>query len=281
MADASTVMTDDAMLDAPRPESWSTPVEINELSSAQGEDDPSVTDDQLQIFFGSVRPGGMGQEDTWVATRMSSSMPWEPPNPVTELNTSVSETTARVTGDGKTIFFASNRLSSTLDVWFSTRGSPVEVWSSPIRIAELSSGNADVSAAANSALTRLVMVTGASTAAETLYTSERPSTAQAWPAPTRIAELDDSSTSERDPWAPTPFAIYFTRADPIDGTSDIYVSRRTGVDEAYGAPVKLHGANLPTINDRDPWVSADERLLVFASDRSGVSQRLYYSTRLD
>ena len=50
------------------PVGWSAPVEITELTSGMGDDDPSLTNDLLEIYWGSRRTGGMGSEDIWVAT---------------------------------------------------------------------------------------------------------------------------------------------------------------------------------------------------------------------
>src|SRR5688572_22930516 len=78
----------DAQHDAPPivpdtpPGVWSAPVEIVELTSGFGEDDPSLTDDLLEIYFGSRRTGSIGAEDIWMASRASPADPWGTPTNV-------------------------------------------------------------------------------------------------------------------------------------------------------------------------------------------------------
>src|SRR4051812_28768819 len=66
---------------------WSTPVQITELADPDGADDPSLTGDLLEIYFGSDRAGSMTTgaaplEDIWVAKRASPTDPWGAPTNV-------------------------------------------------------------------------------------------------------------------------------------------------------------------------------------------------------
>ena len=79
-------------------ETLGAPVEITELTSGLGEDDPSLTADLLEIYFGSRRTGGQGFEDIWRATRSSKDAAWGTPENVTALNSSSAETTATFRG---------------------------------------------------------------------------------------------------------------------------------------------------------------------------------------
>jgi hypothetical protein len=261
---------------------WTAPTQIAELADPDGADDPSLTADLLEIYFGSHRTGSMGgiEEDIWMAKRASPTLPFGAPTNVADLNTINVETTPKVTPDGLKIFFASNRGGGATDIWVSTRGSRSVAWGPPGKIAEISTINPDYGAAGTDTLLHLVYCSGASPAQEQLFVSNRANTLALWGSPVAIAELDVASVSECDPHEPNAFAIYY--ATPYltgDGTYDIYRAARPTEGDAYGSRTAVSAINLPAFNDRDPWVSADEQTMVFSSDRGGVTYQLYQSTR--
>jgi hypothetical protein len=69
---------------------------------------PAVTADEREIYFTSTRPGSAGGEDIWVARRASPTASFDPPSAVAELNTSASDRTAWISGDGCEIYLTSN-----------------------------------------------------------------------------------------------------------------------------------------------------------------------------
>lgn len=259
---------------------WSTPTKLDELATAMGNDDPSLTDDLLEIYFGSPRAGGMGMEDIWFATRNSIAEPFGTPQPATDLNSTASETTMKITGNGKAIYFASNRAGMGHDIYFSTRTERDQPWSTPTKIDELSTSNGDWGPAAQTDQLRLVLCSGASPMEEALFVSTRASTGATWSTPAKISELDVTNISECDPWEPRSGVIYYGSdyLNGSDGTFDIYRASRTTSGDPYGNRTS-HSVNMPGINDRDPWVSADERTMVFTSDRDLVNFQIYITTR--
>jgi len=255
---------------------WGSPMEIAELNSGSGDDDPSLTSDLLEIYFGSDRSGGAGYEDIWRATRASPSAPWDSPQPVTELNSASAETTIKVSLDGLAIFFASTRgAGSDFDLYYSTRATRADAWKTPLSIAELSTVDGEYAPWPRNDLLRLIFCHGASVPDEALFISERGTATATWGTPKRINELDATNDSECDPMEPKADTLYFS-SNRAGGYYDVYVSHRGST--AWDTPTEVTTINLPSVNDRDPWVSPDERYLVFSSDRSGTD-RLYVSTR--
>jgi hypothetical protein len=272
----------DVRADADETAGWSTPTEITELSDPDGADDPSLTADLLEIYFGSRRSGSMGgiEEDIWMAKRLSPTDPFGTPTNVADLNTSSVETTPKVTPDGLKIFFASNRSGGMTDIWVSTRATRSAAWGPPGKIAEISTPNPDYGAAATDTLLHLVYCSGVSTAEEKLYVSNRANTLALWGSPVALPALDAPAVGECDPHEPNAFAIYYsTPYLAADGRYDIYRAARPAETESYGSRTAVSAVNLPGFNDRDPWVSADEQTMVFSSDRGGVTFQLYQSTR--
>lgn len=100
-------------------------VPVVELNSDQADARPSVRFDGLEIFLGSNRLGSLdGSLDIWVSTRKSNAAPWSPPINLGErINTESLELQPAVSGDGKTLFFASDRPggSGGLDLYVASR----------------------------------------------------------------------------------------------------------------------------------------------------------------
>lgn len=257
------------------PIGWSAPVEIAELNSGMGDDDPSLTNDLLEIYWGSKRTGGFGSEDIWVARRASPSDPWSLPANVTELNSSGTETTMKVTGDGLAMYFTSTR-NGNVELFFTSRLSRANPWSTPIQ-SSLTASNNDYGAFVQSNLRHVIFCSGDTVPSEALYAADRLDITSQWPTPTRVAELDESNVSECDPMEPSARRLYYS-SDRGDGTYDIYTAHRSSAADPYGSRTAFDAANVPGVNDRDPWVSQDEKLMVFSSDRTGGVDRLYITT---
>src|ERR1044071_9067602 len=87
------VITSAASLHAQKYSDWSTPVNlgsaINGTSSDQG---PSISKNELSLYFTSNRPGGFGGFDMYVSQRASVDDPWGPAiNLGSNLNTAFDE----------------------------------------------------------------------------------------------------------------------------------------------------------------------------------------------
>src|SRR2546425_8336215 len=72
---------------------WSTPVNVGPpLNTAYNDNYAVLSRDELTIYFTSDRPGGLGLEDLWFATRASVDSPWgEPRNMGAPINSSVAD----------------------------------------------------------------------------------------------------------------------------------------------------------------------------------------------
>ena len=255
---------------------WSTPVEITELTGFS-EDDPSLTDDLLEIYFGSRRTPTVGGEDIWMASRSSPTGAWKSPVSVSELNSGDTETTIRVTRDGLAIFFTRS-IQGNADIFFSTRGSRMDAWSTPQPISELNLTNdQEYAPFASTNLLRIIFCRGNSVANEALWVATRATNTAIWEAPNVILELNESAVSECDPIEIGDRVVYYSSNRA--GRYDIYRSERANAVDPYGPRVLVDGVNTSSFTDRDPWVSSDERYMVFASDRVGGDFRLYLSTR--
>lgn len=70
---------------------------------------PAISSDELTLFFGTDRAGGVGGLDVWQTTRAHPQDDWNAPAPVNEVNTSSSDLPSWVSGDGCRLYLTSNR----------------------------------------------------------------------------------------------------------------------------------------------------------------------------
>jgi WD40 repeat protein len=114
---------------------WSEPVNLGmTVNSACGEQTPTLSRDQLALYFTSNRRGGFGQDtpdgcqnttDLWVSRRASRDNPWETPvNLGTPVNTQFGEFQPDLSFDGRTLVFmaGAGRVGvGGFDIWITTR----------------------------------------------------------------------------------------------------------------------------------------------------------------
>jgi len=90
---------------------WGTPVHLGStVNSSYAERQPTISADDLWLFFHSNRPGGSGGEDIWLTTRATKEDDWGAPvNLGPAINTSVFDGHPSILADGSTLYFMSNR----------------------------------------------------------------------------------------------------------------------------------------------------------------------------
>jgi len=100
---------------------------IPELSDPTGTDQgATLRTDGREVFFFSTRSGGLGGADLWTSTRRSVHDAWSAPvNLGAPLNSAAAEQQPSLSGDGRTLVFASSRSGGFggTDIWMSTRTS--------------------------------------------------------------------------------------------------------------------------------------------------------------
>ncbi|HEV8535217.1 MAG TPA: hypothetical protein VGR87_05775 [Candidatus Limnocylindria bacterium] len=133
---------------------WQTPLNVGAgINTAFIDNAPAFleTDDGPQfLYFTSNRPGGPGDFDLYVSTRLSDGR-WGPASPIVELNTSANESRPAIRHDGLELFFQSNRPGSMFfDLWSAARGTTADAWSAPTNLGAPNGVSADVQPAISS-----------------------------------------------------------------------------------------------------------------------------------
>jgi len=237
-------------------------------------DDPSLTGDRREIYFNA-------SDDIYVATRASTSDPWGTATVVAELSTASFETTPEVSRDGLTMYLASDRPGGTgaTDIYVSTRATRTSPWSAPTELSALDSTTPD--GAAWVTPDGLIAVIGTDRKAGTdhdLYLAERTDPASPWPAPIEIAAVNSPTADWSPALSDDGLTLYFYSYR--SGGGDLYVSYRSSRASEFSSPNPIEGLTTE-YSEADPWISADGRHIVFATDRDhpGSGESLFEASR--
>jgi hypothetical protein len=143
------------------------------------------------------------------------------------------------------------------------------VCGSPQRVPELSSGYDD--APRPPALGETLMALSSKRHGSKyyqIYLAQRASADSAWGAPSQagLEAINSAEYQSADGFlAAEGLALYFSSTQA--GSSDLYVSRRSTLQAAFGAPQALADLNRGS-EERMPWVSPDGQKLYFVSNRA-------------
>jgi hypothetical protein len=250
-------------------------MEISELNILPVADDPTLTPDQLEIYFAAQTPGST-ESDIYRATRARATDPWSVPEPVVELNSLLSDGTPELTTDGLTLYFATKRASASDDIWVATRTALGAPWSQPVVVAELNSAASDVAPAALAGQLELFMSRRLNNNNE-IYRSSRGSPADVWGQPAEITELV-SPSFDSDPHASG------------DGLTIYWCSLRSGNSEIWRATRLAPGMPFmqlevvpelaSSLEEDDPWISPDGHAIYFSRGSDLASDaKLYVAYR--
>jgi serine/threonine protein kinase/Tol biopolymer transport system component len=119
-------------------EPWQPPVNLGmPLNTLHGEGAPCISHDGLTLYFGSGRPGGVGEWDIYASTREAIEASWgDPVNLGAVINSVSDESSPSITPDGLTLYFQSKRLGGEggVDLYVTTRSSPSNSWSPAVNL---------------------------------------------------------------------------------------------------------------------------------------------------
>lgn len=123
---------------------WSQPILEAALSTGSSDGAPFLDLTGTELHWNSNQTGSQGV-DIWRATRAAPGLPWNPPQPVTELNSSGGELQFSMTLDGLECFFLTtgwgNPGGANNSIYTATRSSSGSPWGTPTLVAELYNGN--------------------------------------------------------------------------------------------------------------------------------------------
>jgi hypothetical protein len=255
---------------------WSAIDPVSELSSPGIDDDPSLTGDMLELYYNSTRSGN---SDIWVAKRASIALPFDPPVAVTELSSPGDDTTPELSSDGLTLYFASDRAGGlgNNDRYVAKRATRMDIWSAAMHVIELSSTVSDESAYVDAAGTTVYFDSERAHGTEdTIFIATRLTESSPWSVPTVVVELDGAAEEENPFVDATELTMWLTEYT-VSARYDLSVTTRVTPTSRFAAIRRLDELNTSS-SELDPWVSADQRVMYFSSNRGGDFE-IYRATR--
>lgn len=264
---------------------------VGEVSSAGEDDDenPTLTDDMLQIYFNSERDGAAEGSDIWYAERSALDEPFGEPRPIGGWSDDGEDTSSAISGDGLTLWLAWTPESSeddsedpTTDVRMVVReDTSVQDWQGPTLVGGLNSDGDDRPRPLGQGglvmpLSRRVTTDDGSTLWQTLLA--RREGAADFSAPVLLDALVDPDVNVVDGFLSLDglTLVFKYEARDADGKGELYWSKRASVDDPFVGATPIPGdVNTDASDERDPWLSSDGRLLYFASNREGEALDIY------
>jgi hypothetical protein len=247
---------------------WGTPSKIPGADTAADEDDGTVSASGLELVFAVANAADASRKDLYVATRATTSAPFGTPTLLPFSVVGSSEETPRFSVNDKTLYFASDRAggAGSLDIYKVTRQNATQPWGTPALVPGPNTAALEkwfMPCAMNG---DYIVVQGGDLAAGTVN----------GPAPTVITELSSPQAETGTFLTSDCLTIYF--ASTRSGTNALYASHRTSTTTAWETPTAVIDFASTGGAQEDPWVAADGRTFVFASNASG-SKDVYISVR--
>jgi len=241
--------------------------------------DICISNDGLSLYFTSDRPGGSGSYDIWVTTRETAQDLWgEPVNLGPTVNSGVWEHTPFISADGLTLFFSSSRSGGfgMVDIWFTTRTSVSDPWSTPENLGSTVNTSA-ADAAVNISFDGLSLLFNSTRSGgyggQDLLVSTRPTASDPWAEPVNLGPTVNSSAWDYTP-ALSPdgrLLIFGSNRSGGLGSDDLWLTTRETIVDAWGEPVNLGPAVNSSAGEGGANLSVDGSTLYFGSNRPGGS----------
>jgi Tol biopolymer transport system component len=255
------------------------------VNTSSGDISPFISADGLSLYFASTRAAGRGGYDLWMTTRDTIDDEWGPcTNPGPTVNSSSGESAPRISADGLSLYFDSNRGGGCggWDLWMTTRETTSDPWGDPCNLGPTVNSPADESCPSITA-DGLELYFGewddfrpGGSGYSDLWVTKRPTKDEPWGTPVNLGDTVNSSYPEGWPFISADgLKLYFSsnRAGGYGSSDsiDIWVTTRARTDSPWTKPANLG----PTINspfhEGFPSLSANGSTLYFGSDRPGGS----------
>ena len=181
---------------------WSEPIRLTaNINSLYSEDSPFLTQNGLQLYFTSDRPGGRGGIDIYVASRDALGDEWGQATSVGLINSPGNDQSPWVTRDGLSLYFCSDR-DGVFDLFESKRGSVDEPWGTPIALPQrINSVSVDLEPTISADGLTLVFCSGRQPKYQVcdLMIAQRASSHDPWSAPKNLGPWMNSAEWQASP----------------------------------------------------------------------------------
>jgi hypothetical protein len=213
---------------------------------------PSVTGDGLTLFYGSRAANGSGGLDIWMVTRPTLSSPWGTPvNLGPTVNSSDDDSAPRLSRDGLSLYFHSNRSGGWggVDIWVATRPTLGTPFGTPVNLGPAINSSGDDGVPIISADNRTLVFDSSRLGGPDqtdIWMSTRTNASAPWePAHNLPAPINHSGDTFAVDLSPDGLLLFIKSWRPISDppganpVCGLYVCRRSTQDQPFGAPVLI------------------------------------------
>jgi hypothetical protein len=250
---------------------WSTPQVITgaDLGNAANViDDPTVSSNGLELIFSLGLAGA--NYNYYVMTRGSTSSPWGTPAAITELASTTSEISPRLSLDDLTLYFSRGG-----QIYTATRTAIGQPWTNIAPLAAVNTGaNQKWMTVCNGGYFVLSRALAGTTTSFDFYQGQLGNGAG-----TLVTELSSPYADAGAHLSPDCLTIYFASNRADHTNAEIYTATRATVGGTWTTPTLVNDFNAMGASQDDPFISNDQRLFVFSRYSTGVPNQLYQSTR--
>ena len=263
---------------------WSAPVNLGPVVNSEFVDiAPAISPNGLSLYFASDRPRGFGGQDIWVSRRARLADPWgTPENLGPPINTIDGDGTPYLSSDEHWLYFSSSRPGGcgSSDLWLSWRGDVKDDfgWQPPANLGCIINSNRPDGGPVyfQEADTQTIRLYFQSSRGDGVGRFDIYSSRLRGDGVFGSAELVWELSSPQDDVHPSlrrdglELFLQSNRVGSLrEGYSDLWVSTRETVWDAWSTPMNL-GTIVNTKDiDGGPALSADGTVLFFHSDRPG------------
>jgi Tol biopolymer transport system component len=260
---------------------FGAPIPLEGANSASNDAWPTLTADELTVYFHSDRGGAgtLGSYDVFVATRPSLTAAFGMPGPLANVNTSGPDECPSLTADGRFLYvdrFASG--TTGWDIWVAQRANTTVDFGGPTRVDSLNSaGNVrednqfvlpdnsamyfETNRTGNAEIFRAARNVGGTfeTASSTLI----------------LAASDEISMAV----TPDELTMYFaSNATPTLGGYDIWMTKRSTTADGWGTPTHMTDLSTDT-SDIVTWLSPDGCNIYLSRTVTGQADEIYWARK--
>jgi Tol biopolymer transport system component len=249
------------------------PTALSELNTTNADAYVRLSPDEQTAYVASIRPGGAGDYDIYVAARPDVAMPFGALSPIGAINTANGDDVPTVTADGLMMVFSGNASpTGPYDLYMTTRTSTAGSFGPPSPVAGVNDPTAfdHTPYLLPDGMTLYFASTrGTAGVSYDLYRTTRPTPTSAFAPPTKLTELSTGDGDSDPVVSPDGLTLYFTSyRTETAGSSDIWVASRASTGDPFGTATNV--AELNTAAAEWPtWISNDGCRMYFGSDRGG------------
>jgi hypothetical protein len=241
---------------------------------------PSLSPDGLTLFFAASVDGG--EELIATATRQDRGSAFSPAAPLSSVNSDGQDGTPQLSVDGLSLYFFSTREGGLgkRDVWRAVRPAIGANFSAPTLVVGVNGPDDDHLPWLSPDELTMLWATNrpGGVGGFDIWIARRAFRSDGFSDIAPLNGVNGASTEGRAVLSHDELTMYFPSERPGGmGTLDLWLATRSNKEDSFSQLTNLASLNSPGL-DQDPSLSADERELMFASDRDGRMQ-LWRSVR--